>query len=298
MQPTNFAAWLMACDTAVKLHTTTILQQEQTDSQRSRQPGNAFHFKRHAVHRPGDPRRSIDWKASRKAHTLLSRQFEHEARLDVMAICDISPSMCFGYDLPKLRLALDCAGILGLAALHQGHAFGLMTFAANVVSHISPRRHKGAIVHALADLWNLAQRSAPTDGTRLRPILRVLAPRQPMLTCLVSDFRMPDWQPVLRALRARHDLMAVLVEDTAETCMANRGYIALRDIEQGRFMYLDTASETVRRHYQEQAEKERTMRLNDLKHICGNTSLVTTAPPDYKSNLVRLFLTHSMRQRV
>ena len=292
----NFATWLTACETSVNLHTTALLRQGQAGSQRSRQSGSGFRFKQYTAYRPGDLRRFIDWKASRKADTLLLRQFEHEARLDVMAICDLSTSMHFGYNPPKLRLALDCTGILGLAASRQGHAFGLMTFAADVISHIPPRQHKGAIVHALAHLWELSRRYTASYGTQLKPILRVLASQKPQLICLMSDFRMPDWRPVLRTLRAVHDLIVVFVEDPAETRIANRGRIALRDLERGQFIYLDTASATVRHHYREQAESERASCLYDLRHICGSQSLVTTTSADYAGDLVRFLMTRTMHR--
>ena len=125
----TFYEWLATCETSLTLHTSARLRQAQVGEQRSVHTGKGLRLRHHDEYRPGDERRFIDWKASRKDRTLLLRRFEAEKQLQVLALCDVSTSMLFGQHIAKYRIALDCVGALGLATLRQGNAFGLLPFA-------------------------------------------------------------------------------------------------------------------------------------------------------------------------
>lgn len=291
----TFETWLATCESTLTLHMTSSLYQEQIGMHRSTHMGKGLRLRYHEEYRPGDERRFIDWKASRKEHTRLLRRFEEEKRLDVIAVCDVSASMCFGHHQAKYQTALDCAGILGLAALRQGHAFGLIAFAADTVAHFPPQQRRGAVLQGLEYLWTYEPAVAVHSETLLSPVLRYLSTQRPLLVCILSDFRTPDWQEVLVSLSATHDTIPVLIEDDAEATLATLGRVVVRDLESGRFVELDTASAAYRRAYREQAWAEHTVREQTLQQYCGAQYVVAKQAIDYQGELLRLFLARTAR---
>ena len=290
----SFTHWLQTCDTALVVHTTAWLRQEQAGGHRSRKLGTGFRLRHHDIYRPGDKRQHIDWKASRKSDALLVRRFAAPKRLDVHVACDVSASMLFGHKRAKLRIAVDCAGLLALAALRQGNAFGLTLFASNVVAHFPPRQRQGAILHALEYLWHYAPRVTCNTETQLAPVVSHIPMHRPALVCVISDFRMADWQPALHQLSAVHDTLIVCVEDEAETHLAHLGgSIAVRDLESGDVFPLDIPSVITRRRLQAQMETERQARHRDLQHICGAEYITATPTTDYAGDLFRLWFIRS-----
>lgn len=291
----TFSEWLATCDTTVALHTTSRLRQAQAGAHRSVHLGAGLRLRHHETYRPGDDRHQIDWKTSRKERTLLLRRFEAEKRLNVVALCDVSASMLFGRLLPKYRIMLDCAGVLGLASLRQGDAFGLVAFAAETVSHFPPRQRREAVLQSLEYLWTYQPSEDVSTVTRLSPVLRELPSDRPLLVCILSDFRMPDWREALDLLSATHDTIAVLIEDEAETALQALGHVVVRDLETGRMMELDTASAAYRRAYREQLLSEHTAREQGLQRACGAGYAVASPHTDYRDALLRLLLARTGR---
>lgn len=107
------------------------------------QTGLGSEFKELRQHRPGDPFRSIEWKASARRRRLMVRELESEMVLDVALLLDISPSMREG---PVGDSALDrCAGrihALSRAALACQDRFGLITYDQRVYGELPPRAGK------------------------------------------------------------------------------------------------------------------------------------------------------------
>jgi uncharacterized protein (DUF58 family) len=295
----TFDEWLASCETCLVLHTTARLRQAQVGNHRSTDTGHGLRLRQHETYRPGDERRFIDWKASRKEQTLLMQRFEAETQLQVIVLCDVSASMLFGQRLSKYQIALDCTGLLALATLRQADAFGLIAFADEAIVYEPPKQRRDAVLRCLDTLWHYtpsAQASNPT--TNLASVLRYIPVSRPALLCVVSDFRMPDWRQTLDQLSASHDTFAVLVEDDSETSLPAVGRIVVRDFESGRWVELDTASRTFRRAYRERMQAERADREQALQRACGSQYIIATASTDYQSDLLRLFLARMAHVRV
>jgi uncharacterized protein (DUF58 family) len=285
----TFYEWLATCEAALTLHTSARLRQAHVGEQRSVYTGKGLRLRHHDAYRPGDERRFIDWKASRKDRTLLLRRFEAEKQLQVLALCDVSTSMLFGQHMPKYRIALDCVGTLALATLRQGDAFGLLPFATAPVTYFPPRQKRESVLGALEYLWTYDPGTVQTT-TRLLPVLPYLPAHRPLLVCVLSDFCAPDWHEALESISTMHDTLAVLITDAAEGTLPAMGGIVVRDLESGRLMECDTASTTYRQAFQEQMAAARARREQILRRTCGTQYVVATATTDYRGDLLRLFL--------
>lgn len=292
----TFDEWLLTCEATLALYTTTRLRQSQAGSHRSTSTGNGLRLRQHEAYRPGDERRFIDWKASRKERTLLLRRFAAETQLQVIVLCDVSASMLFGQRLSKRQIALDCAGLLAFAALRQSDRFGLLAFADDIVAYHPPRQQRSAVIQSLETLWRYTPPETPATATRLAPVLRDLPVKRPALVCVLSDFRLPDaWHDTLHVLSAAHDTVAVCIEDDAETTLPAVGHVVVRDLESGQWIELDTASRRFRQAYRDQMLAQRRARELALQHACGAHYMVASASTDYQGDLLRLFLARTAR---
>jgi uncharacterized protein (DUF58 family) len=88
-------------------------------------------------HRPGDSFKSIAWKASARAGTLLVREVEREVQDTLYIVLDISGSMRGGAPgARKLDHCVELAALLAQQALERGDRVGLLSVDGRVVAHV------------------------------------------------------------------------------------------------------------------------------------------------------------------
>jgi uncharacterized protein (DUF58 family) len=86
---------------------------------------------------PGDPFKSIAWKASAKAGSLLVREVDQEVQQTLMLVLDVCGSMRGGDPgSRKLDFALELAAAQGRAWLDRGDRVGLLTVDGRVIGHV------------------------------------------------------------------------------------------------------------------------------------------------------------------
>jgi uncharacterized protein (DUF58 family) len=204
----------------------------------SRLRGSGFDFQDLRPYRPGDDVRAIDWSVTARMNAPFVRETRAECELDVMIALDVSGSMELGtsHASKKEVLAVITASLL-FSALSDQVNVGFVAFADRVLDFSPPRRARTDNWVILERLWALA----PQPGrTMLKPAVRALSARlkRSTLVFLVSDF-MTDEDVFgggdLSVLAARHDVIAVVPEDPAESSLpSGRGYLRLQDLESGR----------------------------------------------------------------
>ena len=210
-------------------------------------------------YQPGHDVRRIDWKVTARArepHLWLTRA-EHE--LDTWLLLDQTPSMAFGTATQE-KAELGGHRDRSRRAAHRGARQPARR------RHPDPRR---------PDLVPAARRvgSPPDDrctrrsrcrgtgiaATSLAEALTALARRhrRPGLRVIVSDLLSPsgeferpfDWEPPLRRLTARHDVVVVEVFDPRELELPAVGHLVLVDPESGRQRDVDTGDSRMRAAY-------------------------------------------------
>lgn len=191
-----------------------------------------------------DPRR-IDLRAS-----LRDVQGEWQVRVQrqrtavpVHAVVDVSASMAFGAERPKLHVVADFVEALGASAFRSGDAFGLLAFdhAERDELFVPPRHSRGAGVAMAESLRGCRTESSHQHdrahehtAAALGRTLARLAGREG-LVFLVSDFHWP-LDPLGAALQqlAPARVVPMVVWDRAEVePPAARTLLALSDAETG-----------------------------------------------------------------
>jgi uncharacterized protein (DUF58 family) len=204
----------------------------------SRLRGAGFDFDQHRAYRPGDDVRRIDWNATARLLAPFVRETHADRELNVTVAVDMSGSMAYGTArYSKRELTLLVAACLVFSALADQINTGFLAFTDRVLRYHAPRRTRARAWSLLEELWSLE----PASGrTAILEAARFLAGRlkKQGLVFLVSDFLTGEdlfGSGELRMLAARHDLVAVVVEDPAEGVLPpGNAAIELRDVESGR----------------------------------------------------------------
>jgi uncharacterized protein (DUF58 family) len=200
--------------------------------------GIGFDFDQHRPYRPGDDVRQIDWNVTARLSTPYLRQTHAERELNVVLAVDLSRSMDIGSAGKSKRdvMTFVTASVLFSAAGDQINT-GFLAFSDRVLAWSPPRRTTGRAWRILEELWRLAPEPSRTS---VLPALRHLASalKTTTLVILISDFVTDEdlfGSSELRMVAARHDVIAVIVEDPAETALpAGRGFMRVRDVETDR----------------------------------------------------------------
>lgn len=204
---------------------------------RSRPRGPGFEFDQHVPYRSGDDVRRIDWNVTARLNAAYVRQTFAERELDLVLVLDTSRSMRVGAPAQSKKEALTyvTGSLLFSAARDQVNA-GFLAFSDQVLAWSPPRPATGRAWRMLEEIWAL-EPEAP--ATAMLPAIRHLQAtlRTMAVVVLVSDFLVEDAllsSPELRILATSHDVIAVMIQDPADTQLPpGRGYIRMRGVESG-----------------------------------------------------------------
>jgi len=207
----------------------------------------------------GDDVRQLDPAASARTGTPHVRLQVPERILTTWLVLDTSASMAFGTaDRLKSDVAEGVAQVVGRAATRHGGR--LAVFTAGGPQRMLPPRGGP---HAKLGLRKLLEQGVAVDGGEHRPLGPVLhrvgrLARQPGLMVVISDFRGPlDWQRPMRALAARHHVLAVEIRDPREERLEPVGRLSLVDPETGALLEVDTSRRGLRERFEVAAAEER-----------------------------------------
>ena len=248
------------------------------------------------AYRPGDDVRQIDWNATARTGEPHVRVHVAERSVTTWLMLDLSPSLAFGTaDRLKVDVAEGVANAVGRLATRRGNRLGVMTFGGPSPRVLPPRQGRAGLHGAIEAAKQFA---AP----ELRPAMGELpaehagqgtdAPRSDLaealrragglarsrsLMVVVADFRGPrDWVRPLRALAARHGVLALEVRDPREEELPDVGELVLADPETGRQLRVDTRSRTLRERFAEEAARERADLAVELRRCGADHAVLST----------------------
>jgi len=208
---------------------------------------------------PGDDARRFDAAASARTGELHVREHVPERALTTWLVSDVSASMGFG---TALRLKSDVgegvAEVVALLAVRRGGRIGLVRCGGARLLVLPPRGGRGAYARVRGALREgVAPDGMPaaTLASALERVRRVAT--QPGLVVIASDFRdTAGWQRPLRALGARHELVAVEIGDPREGVLPDAGELVVVDPETGELVEVHSSDPHLRAAF-EDAERAR-----------------------------------------
>lgn len=239
-------------------------------------------------YQPGDDVRRMDWAVTARTTVPHIRDSVADRELETWMVVDLSASLDFGTAACEKRdLAVAAAAAVVYLTQGGGNRIGALVATGGHTARIPAR---GGQLHARGLLRRVAQTPRAAEGTRgdLADAVEMLRrpPRRRGLAVVISDF-LGDltWERPLRALSARHDLLAVEVLDPRDLELPDVGTVVLADPETGRQREIDT-SPLLCREFAAAAAEHREQVATAFRR-CGAAHLVLRTDRDWIADVVR-----------
>ena len=291
----------------IKILTSRLIDERLSGDYHSMFKGQGIEFDEVRPYSPGDDVRSIDWNVTARTGHPHVKRFSEERELTVIFLVDVSGSHAFGSIRGKAELAAEITCLLALTAIRNQDKIGLILFSDRIVKCLPPRKGRTAVMRlvrevlaASEDIPTRRQADKPTSripdkptsrpadqsenpfpGTDLAGALRFLSQiqKRKAVVFLVSDFQASHYEPTLRVLSRRHDIIACDISDPAEHTLPDLGLIELQDPETGELLLADTSSPSLRTHFTNAAATDRAALTQTLRRCSIDTLRLSTSTP-------------------
>mgnify|MGYP000958397768 CR=1 FL=1 len=199
---------------------------------------------------PGDDVRSIDWNVTARFNSPFVKVFEEERELSVMLLVDVSASGAFGTRVQqKQDLITELCAVISFSASQNNDKIGLIFFSDKIEKFIPPKKGKTHVLRIIRELIEFKPENRKTNlELALRYLTNVIKKRS--VVFLVSDFLTePNYTEALKIANKKHDLVALRIIDRAELELPAAGLIKMKDNENGKTMWIDTANKVFRKQF-------------------------------------------------
>jgi len=173
--------------------------------------GDGMEFHQLREFREGDTLKQIDWKATARTGTPISREYQEEKDQNIVFLLDCSRRMrALENNLSYFDYALNALLMSSYIALDKGDAVGVMAFSGEP-SWLSPIKGKTSVNTLLNHLYDLHTSTQSSDYVEAAEQL-LLRQRKRSLVILLSNLRDEDKSDLIQAveiLRQRHLVMVV-----------------------------------------------------------------------------------------
>lgn len=248
------------------------------------------------TYQPGDDVRRMDWAVTARTTIPHIRETVADRELETWMAIDLSPSLDFGTAVCEKRdLAIAATAAVAHLTRGGGNRIGALVSTGDALVRVPAR---GGLAHARGLIRRVAETPRAPEGTRgdLAGVVEQLRrpPRRRGLVVVISDFLGDTgWQRPLRALSARHDLVAIEVVDPRDIDLPEVGTVVLADPETGRQREV-TASPLLRREFAAAAAEHRAGVAAGLRQA-GAGHLVLRTDSDWIADVVRFVVARKRR---
>ncbi|HLR98629.1 DUF58 domain-containing protein [Mycolicibacillus parakoreensis] len=240
------------------------------------------------IYQPGDDVRRMDWAVTARTTHPHVRQMIADRELETWLVVDMSASLDFGTaGCEKRDLAVAASAAVVFLNSGGGNRLGALIANGDTTVRVparSGRQHEQTLLRAIATMPR-----APL-GTRGDLAVAIDALRRPQrrrgMAVIVSDFLGPiNWMRPLRAIAARHEVLAVEVLDPRDVELPDVGDVILQDTETGVTREF-TIDATLRHDFATAAAAHRAEVARTLRR-CGAPLLSLRTDRDWIADIVR-----------
>jgi uncharacterized protein (DUF58 family) len=248
----------------------------------------------------GDDVRRMDWAVTARTTIPHVRDTIADRELETWVVVDRSASLDFGTSQYEKRdLALAMVAAVGFLTSRAGNRVGALVLGNDRTFFVPARAGREAmlaLLHRIDSEPRAEEARAPADDLKgaLRRVAKLA--RRRGLVVVISDFlTSSEWQPALRALAVRHDVLAVEVLDPREVELPPVGLVTLVDTETGRRVEVQTASEKVRARFAEAAARQRAAIAREIR-TAGAEHVVLRTDRDWLLDLAGFVVSRKRRR--
>jgi uncharacterized protein (DUF58 family) len=205
----------------------------------------------------GDDPRMVDWNVTARTGRPHIKKFMEERELTVVFLLDGSASTRFGtVDRAVLHrgsagkrtvrdVAAEFCACMALAASRNNDKAGMIAFSDRIERYVPAKKGSRHVLRLIREVLALDPVGATTDlAAALDYAARVQ--RKRAVVFVISDFLTSGYDRSLRLLARRHDVIAVRIDDPVSRSLPDAGLLALRDLETGRQVMVDSSARRVR----------------------------------------------------
>ncbi len=236
----------------IELRTRGLVNSRFTGEYHSVFKGHGIEFAEVREYLPGDDVRAIDWNVTARLGQAYIKRYVEERELTVLLVVDVSGSQQWGSrGTRKSDVVAEVAATIAMSASRNNDRVGLILVTDEVEGFAPPRKGRRHVLRLVRDLLSFHPRSRGTDLSAGLEFAVRIAPARSILF-LFSDFQLGDWERFSGALTgaaARHDVVAVHLDDPADAAIPAVGLLAVRDPETGERVVMDTSSRAARDRY-------------------------------------------------
>jgi uncharacterized protein (DUF58 family) len=185
----------------------------------SRLRGRGNEFDRLREYRREDEYRSIDWKATARSQSLISREYVVEKNQNILFVLDCGRSMCNAVDgIVHFDRALNAAIMLSYIALRQGDSVGMMAVSNKVRRWIPPVRGTSGVQTLIRHSYDLEPDYEATDYQLMMTQLQNRYRKRSLIVLLthtVDDVHLEYAAQSLRQAGKQHLYLSAFLKDVA-----------------------------------------------------------------------------------
>ncbi len=217
--------------------------------------GQGIDFEDFREYQPGDEVRSIDWNVTARMGVPFVKKFVELRELTLYLCVDISSSGDYGsIELSKRELMAEVAALMAFSALQNKDKVGLLLFTDEVELYLSPKKGSGHILRLIREILHHKPIGKKTSLKAPCDLLKNVV-RKRSLVLFLSDFLFgDDFIRPLKPVAAKHDLVALQIQDPAELALPSVGYVRIEDSETGEQVEINTADPRLRKAYAKAAQ--------------------------------------------
>jgi uncharacterized protein (DUF58 family) len=240
------------------------------------------------LYQPGDDVRRMDWAVTARTNHPHVRQLIADRELETWIVVDLSASLDFGTaNCEKRDLAVAAAAAITFLNSGGGNRIGALVANGATMTRVPARTGRQ---HQHTMLRTIATMPKAPPGVRGDLAVVIDALRRPErrrgMAVIISDFLGPiNWMRPLRAIAARHEVLAIEVLDPRDVELPDIGDVVLQDTESGvtREFTIDAQlrDDFARAAAAHRAEVARTIRG------CGAPVLALRTDRDWLADIVR-----------
>jgi uncharacterized protein (DUF58 family) len=166
----------------------------------------------------GDTLNQIDWKASSKRQSLISREYEEQRDQNIVLMLDSGSRMrAMDGELPQFDHCLNAMLLLAFTALRQGDNVGVMGFGGSD-RWLPPVKGQHAMTTILNHLYDYETTGSPSDFSEAAEKL-LIRQRRRALVVILTNLRSEDSEHVIPALQLMRQKHLVLLASLRENSL-------------------------------------------------------------------------------
>ncbi|NOZ85890.1 MAG: DUF58 domain-containing protein [Deltaproteobacteria bacterium] len=267
-------------------------------SYRSAFRGRGLEFDSVRKYVDGDDIRSIDWNVTARTGDLHVKEYLEERELNAILLLDYSMSLAFSSRHPtRLETVVQAASVIAFSAVFNSDKVSMLAQAPFQRHYLPPKKGRLHALRLSAKALETASAvedmlSFPETGVTRKQeydtkdglnFLDRTTHRRSMIF-VFSDFSKPGFEPVMKRMSMRHEIIPILVLDPWERELPDLGLVRFGAPGFKAGALIDTSDKTTRQEYSEKS-LARIEGLCDFFTSLGLRHAVLWTDSDYISTL-------------